>query len=978
VSADRWQRLRDLVDAACRLPPEARGSYLDGSCAGDPVLRLEVESLLRADDRASSFLHGAVGAAAQAWADGPSYVGRRLGPYEVTRELGRGGMGAVYLAVRADDEYRKQVAVKLIRAGAADAEMRRRFLIERQILANLEHPSIARLLDGGTSDDGLPYVVMEYVDGEPLDASCDRRRLTVEARLHLFRRVCDAVQFAHRNLVVHRDLKPGNILVTPDGAPKLLDFGIAKLLDAPGAAAITRTALRPMTPEYASPEQVRGEPITTATDVYALGVLLCELLSGHRPYRLEAPTRQAVEAAITGQVPERPSAAVQRTEEREGDGGPTRVTPDAVAAARGTTPDRLRRRLAGDLDTIVLMALRKEPERRYTSVEQLSEDVRRHLDGLPVHARPDTLGYRAAKFVRRHRAGILGAAAAVALGAGLTAFYTVRLARERDRARAEADKAAQVATFLTDLFEAADPDQAQGRDVTARELLDRGAGRIERELASEPAVQATMMGVIGRVYENLGAYPEATTLLERAVALRRGPASGDALELATTLHDLGGLARTKGEHARAESLVTAALGLRRERLRAPHPELVASLSLLGLNETDRGDFPHADTLLSEAVDMGRQLPPSEAHVRVLGGALDNLGRLRLRQAKYPEADTLLREALERRRTTFGEDHPNVGASLDALAEALRLDGRLAEAEAMFREAVAHARRILGDDHPIVVSRLGNLSIALDNQGKYAESIAINQDVLARNRRNLGPTHPNVAKTLNNLATSYTRSGEYDRAEQLYLEALSIHRSNYGEEHPSIATVFNNLAHNAAEKRDFRVAVAYQRRALAMDRNLLGEAHMYVGQGNALIGIFLLADGQVAAAEQPLREGVAITSKAMGPDHRATAIGLYGLGKYLAAARRYAEGDSVAREVLRIRRAALPAGHWETALAETLLGEILAGMGRDAEAESLLVNGYEIVRVAQPVGSRNRTEARERVVRFFLSRGQRGRADSVPP
>ena len=978
MSADRWQRLRDVVDAASRLPPEARGAYLDGACAADPTLRLEVESVLRADDRASSFLHGAVGAAAQAWADGPSSVGRRLGAYEVTRELGRGGMGAVYLAVRADDEYRKEVAVKLIRAGADDPEVRRRFLVERQILANLEHPNIARLLDGGTSDDDLPYVVMEYVNGEPLDASCDRRRLTVEARLHLFRRVCDAVQFAHRNLVVHRDLKPGNILVTADGVPKLLDFGIAKLLDAPAAAAITRTALRPMTPEYASPEQVRGEPITTATDVYALGVLLCELLSGHRPYRLEARTRQAVEAAITGQIPDRPSAAVLRTEEREGGDGPTRVTPDAVAAARGTTPDRLRRRLAGDLDTIVLMALRKEPERRYASVEQLSEDVRRHLDGLPVRARPDTLGYRAAKFARRHRAGIVGAAAVVALVAGLTGFYTVRLARERDRARAEADKAAQVATFLTDLFEAADPDQAQGRDVTARELLDRGAGRIERELVSEPAVQATMMGVIGRVYENLGAYPEATTLLERAVALRRGPAGEDALELATALHDLGGLARTKGEHARAESLVTAGLAIRRERLGVPHPELVASLTLLGLNETDRGDFPHADTLLSEAVEMGRQLPVSEAHMRVLGAALDNLGRLRLRQAEYAAADTLLREALERRRRTFGEDHPSVGTSLDALAEALRLAGRPADAEVMFRDAVAHGRRILGDDHPTVVSRLGNLSLALDDQRKYAEAIAINQDVLARNRKNLGASHPSVAKTLNNLAATYTRSGEYDRAERLYLEALAIHRANYGEEHPSIATVLNNLAHVMAEKRDYGRAADYQRRALAMDRRLLGEGHAYVGQDLVLVGIFLLADRQVAAAERPLRDGVAVMRKALGDDHRATAVGLYGLGKYLAAAGRLAEGDTVAREVLRIRRAALPPGHWETALAETLLGEILAGMGRDTEAESLLVNGYEVVRGAQPVGSRNRTEARERVVKFFLSRGQRGRADSVPP
>jgi serine/threonine-protein kinase len=978
VSADRWQLLRDIVDAASQLPAGARRAYLDDTCGDDPALRREVESLLRAGDEGSAFLKGPVGAAARDWAEAPSYVGRRLGAYEVTRELGRGGMGAVYLAVRADDEYRKHVAVKLIRGGADDSEMRRRFLIERQILANLEHPSIARLLDGGTSDDDRPYVVMEYVDGEPLDAYCDRHRLPIDERLRLFRRVCDAVQFAHSNLVVHRDLKPGNILVTPDGVPKLLDFGIAKLLDAPGEPAVTRTAMRPMTPAYASPEQVRSEPITTATDVYALGVLLCELLSGRGPYRLTERTPQAVEAAITTQPPERPSAALLRVDPSEDGEGQTRVTPDAVAEARGTTPERLRRRLTGDLDTIALMALRKEPGRRYASVEQLSDDVGRYLDGLPVRARPDTLGYRAGKFVRRHRAGVAAAGAMVALVAALTGVYTVRLARERDRARAEADKAAQVATFLTDLFEAVDPEQAQGREVTARQLLEAGAGRIERELAGQPALQATMMGVIGGVYQSLGDYPEASRLLEGAVALRRGPAGGDALELAATLHDLGDLAEVKGEYARAESLLTAALAMRRERLAAPHALVVQTLTILGLNETDRGDFPHADSLLGEAVAMGRQLPPSEDHTKVLGAALDYLGRLRVRQARFAEADTILREALERRRSALGEDHPSVGASLDALAEVLRRDSRLPEAEAMFRDAVAHARRILGEDHPAVTGRMGNLAIALDDQGRYAEAIALHREVLAKNREVLGATHPNVAKTLNNLAATYTRSGDHDQAERLYLESLAIHRGNYGEEHPSIATVLNNLAHTLAEKHDFAGAAGYQRRALAMDRALLGDEHAFVGQDLVLVGIFLLADGQVAASEQPLREGVAVMRQALGPDHRGTAVALYGLGKYLAAARRFAEGDSVTRDVLRIRQAALPEGHWETALAETLLGEILAGMGRDAEAEPLLVNGYEIVRVAQPLGSRNRGEARDRVVRFFRSRGQGTRADSVPP
>jgi serine/threonine protein kinase/tetratricopeptide (TPR) repeat protein len=976
MTTDHWQRVKAVLEGTSGLAPDARQEYLNRACAGDPALRAEVESLLSADDQAERFLERAVEAAVESWAGEASLVGRRLGAYEVVRQIGHGGMGSVYLAARVDEEYRKDVAVKVVHAGVDSPDSRRRFLTERQILANLDHPNIARLLDGGTTEDHLPYVVMEYVDGEPLTDFCDRKQLSVDDRLRLFERVCHAVQFAHRNLVVHRDLKPANILVTEDGTPKLLDFGIAKLLGDTADRPVTQTAFRPMTPEYASPEQVRGGRITTATDVYALGVLLCELLSGQRPYRVDHESARAVEDAITAMPPDRPSTALFRMPDEEAEGERPARTPESIAGARRTTPERLRRRLSGDLDVITLTALRKEPERRYGSVELLAQDIRRHLDGLPVHARPDTLAYRTGKFIGRHRGAIAGVAAMIGLATALTVFYGVRLAAERDRAHAEGEKAARVAAFLSGLFEAADPYETQGREVTARQLLEVGAGRVERELAGDPVLQATMMGVIGRVYKSLGDYAEAATFLEAAEAHWRD-AGADGLELAGALHDLGSLANEKGEFADAATLLERAYELRRVHLRAPHADLVRTLGLRGRNELDRGDLPLGETLLQEAVSMGRGLSSSPADVEALGFALDNLGRLRTRQARYGDAESLLREALEQRQRAFGGEHPTVGTSLDLLAEVIRLNGKQSEAEAMFREAVAHARRILGDDHPTVTSRLGNLATVIDNLGRSREAIEIHRDVLERNRSARGPTHPSVASTLNNLAASHLGLGEYDDAERSFLEALAIHRANYGAEHPSVATVLNNLAHAMAEKQDFVAAARYQREALAMDRRLLGDGHVYVGMGQVLIGVYLLADGQVADSEAPLREGVAIVSRALGADHRTTAVGLYGLGKFLAAAGRLEEGEDMAREVIRIREAALPEGHWETALAWTLLGDILAGQGRDAEAEPLLVNGFEIVK-DQPPGSRNRTEARERVVRYFMSRGQSERAAQVPP
>jgi serine/threonine-protein kinase len=535
---DHWLEMERLFNEALGHDPATRTRWLAAACP-DEALRAEVERLLAAEagaeDRLRDVLAGAVPPA-------PIEKATRIGPYRLIHELGRGGMGSVWLAERADAEYVDRVAIKLIRADAASPGLIRRFLSERQILANLKHPNIARLLDGGTTDDGRPYLVMEYIEGDPIDVYCDRHRLSVADRIALVRQVAGALQFAHTNLVVHRDIKPSNILVTSDGAPRLLDFGIAKILDPatmPHRVAETGTGHRLMTPAYASPEQVRGDAVTTAADVYSIAVVLYELLTGRLPYRTESAQPHDLARLILEVQPEQPSTA---------------VAADAPVE-RNTTLQRLRRQLEGDLDNILLVALRKEPERRYASIEQFAADLGRHLDGHPVVARPDTWPYRAGKFVKRNRG---------AVAAGMSTFLTLaffalsvaiqanRIRRERDIANREREKAESVTAFLVDVFDAADPNNARGTEVTAREILAEGGRKAKTELADQPEVQAAAMETIGNVYRALGEYDSAAPFLQAAHDRRLAALGPNSLDYATSLTELGLLARILNRYNRPQ------------------------------------------------------------------------------------------------------------------------------------------------------------------------------------------------------------------------------------------------------------------------------------------------------------------------------------------------------------------------------------------------------------------------------------------
>jgi serine/threonine protein kinase len=580
MTPERYKQVRDLAGAALDRPEAERRAFLAAACGADEALRAEVSSLLAAADevRDSPFLENAValtdGVATGTTSETVEALppGCRVGPYEILEAIGHGGMGSVYRAVRADETYRQVVAVKVVRRGMETPAAQRRFREERQILAALEHPGIARLLDGGTTEDGLPYLVMEHVPGDPIDAYCDGGRLGVPERLRLFVKVCEAVHHAHRSLVVHRDLKPGNILVTPEGTPKLLDFGIARLLSPPDAATPadhTATSLRAFTPQYASPEQVRGTPVTTSSDVYSLGVVLYELLAGSRPH--EGGLAHEMMAAICNVDPDRPSTCVARTKIRTTGSATAEITPEAVSETRGLSPALLRRKLSGDLDTIVLKALRKAPTDRYASVEALADDVRRHLEGRPVQARPQTAGYRAGKFVRRNPGLVAASVLALAalLGGSVVSTRQARIARgERARAEKRFTDVRKLANSL--IFELHDSIEDLPGATAARKLIVERALEYLDSLAEEAGEDLSLQRELADAYKrigdlqggpytaNLGDTPSALRSYERARSIRQALLASHPGEVS----DLVGLAeasRLTADALRASSNPSGAL-----------------------------------------------------------------------------------------------------------------------------------------------------------------------------------------------------------------------------------------------------------------------------------------------------------------------------------------------------------------------------------------------------------------------------------
>jgi serine/threonine-protein kinase len=781
VTGDRWSRLDSLFERAADLTTDRRAALVAEVRATDPDLADELENLLRFDRAGEVPLEQAVQGAVSSILDraGPDRRGTRLGPYRILDELGHGGMGTVYLAERADDAYEAQVAIKLIRGGVASRDQIRRFKSERQILASLNHPNIGRLLDGGTTPDGLPYVVMEAIDGEPIDDYCDRLKLPVRDRIHLFRSVCDAVAYAHRNLVVHRDIKPGNILVTADGVPKLLDFGIAKLVQ-PGAGGETRTAVA-MTPAYASPEQVRGEAVTTATDVYALGTVLYELLSGRPAHRFETGTPGEIERVICQQGPERPSTAVSR--EWTTTDGATAITPGQVGGARGTDPSRLRHQLSGDLDTIVMMALRKEPERRYRSVEAFAHDLANYLLDLPVSARAESVRYRASKFVARHRAAVSGVATAALVLVSLVAFYTLRLADERDRARIEATKAETMADFLAGLFHIDERTPAAGSAVTARELLDRGVETIST--LEDPAVKGDLLFSMATAYDNLGLFDQATPLYRESEELSLEFLGPTAVETAAVRSALANNLWERGDYAAADSLFQVAMpGF------ADHPpQYAAALSNRGRALMRLGRLDEASAAYQEALNLQDDLSGDRRPSRAV--ILSTLGQIALEADDREGAEAYARQAVEIDRELESEQRGSLSSSLQNLGAILVSQRRLDEAEALLLESLALEEERLGPVHPDLTAAVGELSRIRMLRGDPEGAVPFLRRAVEIGRAR-GADHGDLAYDLATLAQGLTQAGALDEAERIAMEAVRMSRATDGADSPYLARAILTL------------------------------------------------------------------------------------------------------------------------------------------------------------------------------------------
>jgi eukaryotic-like serine/threonine-protein kinase len=789
---DRWRRIRSVLEAVLDAPPATRPRLLDELCGDDPELRADVVALLAAEESAPDLIDKPVLEAAGALVSelglgesepeaADEMVGRKIGAYRIIRELGRGGMGTVYLAERADGQFEHQVAIKLLHRGLEADDLLRRFLAERQILASLNHPNIARLLDGGATPDGRPFLVMEHVEGRSITEYCDQHRLPIDARLELFTLVGAAVQHAHRNLVVHRDLKPSNILVTGEGQVKLLDFGIAKLLsddDMPRSAPRTRTGWLLMTPEYASPEQVLGEPMTTASDVYQLGILLYELLVGQRPHRIESLSRAEAERLICHREPPAPSGTVVATPAVGPEAGPAAAE---IAARRRTVPERLVKKLRGDLDAIVLKALRKEPEHRYATVESLVDDVGRYRAGLPVRARRGTRRYRARKFGRRHRWPLAAAAILAVLLAGYAGTASVQAGQVRralDQATLEAEKARQVSDFLIGMFESADPRAAPGEEITAREILSRAVEKAE-QLADQPEVQAEMLAVTGRVYRTLGQFERALPLLERSLSLRRGLYGDRHLEVAASMDALATLLQHQGRYDEAEPLFLQALATRQELLGGDHEAVAASMNNLGLLLTLRGDYEAAEPLYRAALTILRGRP--DADPDRLATYLNNLAGLFRHTGDPGSAEPLYREALSLKLEAHGTLHPSTALGTSNLANLLMEAGSYEEAGRLHEEALAAYRVLFGDEHPDVSVSLYSIGVLRLRQGALDAAEAAFRRVLELDRKLLGPHHPDLAYGLIGLARVHLERGEAWLAQPLLEEAVNTHLAGLPDE-----------------------------------------------------------------------------------------------------------------------------------------------------------------------------------------------------
>jgi eukaryotic-like serine/threonine-protein kinase len=920
MSSDDWHALEHAFQHAVTLAPAARAEYLAEWERRDAALADRLRALLEADALDDASVCGPVEASISRLAreiDDP-WLGRRIGAWTLVGRIASGGMGVVFMAERADDEYRKRAALKVMSGLLLAPDAVARFRAERQILATLDHPYVARLLDGGSTEEGLPWLAMEYVDGLPIDDWCEARRLDVDARLGIFLRVCEAVDYAHRNLVVHRDLKPSNILVDEAGTPRLLDFGIAKLLEGPqppAAGDATRLGARALTPEYASPEQIRGETVGLSTDVYALGVLLYWLLTGRSPYGSRTSSHAELESAIVDLPVPKPSLTVEA-----GRG----TVPPGSAPAEGA---RLRKRLAGDLDNIVLKALQKQPAKRYPSAAAFADDVLRHLRHEPVHAHGDDPAYRARLFVRRHRTGVATVAAVVCAVVALATYHGWRLAAERDRAELAAAESREVAGFLAELLANASPFDTRGEPLTMTQLLDRGRERFA-DLDGSPQLRAELAVVMGRAYTGLDALDRALPLLEEAVRLREGDPAADPLARAAAWKELGETQRLADDLGASEESLRRALALRESALGRQSSDVAEILGRLGVLLFDARRPEEALAALEEARGIKEGLGENDSMtVDILGNigiSLDTLGRLE-------EAERVLRETVVRSRSVDGERNPNTLIRQNNHGLVLMRLARYEDALATFQSTLATAREVFPYPSSTVAIFAGAAAGALRNLGRFAEALALYEEARDIVAASLGEKSAANAGLLRGLATLMIDMQRFADAERTLRRAQAVAEMVDGGTGSNSNVIRYLLGQALVGLGRFEEAEQLLRRAESAGTTLNANTARSV---RTVLAEALDGQSRHAEAREIFEAVVAEQAATTGEESPAM------VGRLVAAAahhRRYGELEralALAERAHVIAAANLPAGNWRAALATVEYADALAAAGRDAEAAPL--------------------------------------------
>ncbi|WP_445665699.1 tetratricopeptide repeat protein [Fodinibius sp. AD559] len=935
MDEQRWQKIEQIVDTALTKDKSQREEYILEACEGDKSLQKNVTRLLESIEKSGDTnyledpdVHKELRVDLVESANHPSgksLVGKQIDQYKIKDLIGHGGMGSVYRAERAEDSYQHTVALKVMRVGMDTPANIARFKRERNILAKLNHPNIAHLHDGGITDSGLPYLVMEYVDGTPLYEYCDRQQLSISDRLDLFQSICHAVQHAHSNTVVHRDLKPSNILVTKDGTVKILDFGIAKLLEPENPEASffeTRTGARMLTFGYAAPEQVEGEPVTTATDSYTLGIILFELLAGIHPFDLEDKNLTEIEQLIRKKTPLSPSDKFGELPNKD---------QENIAKERNTSPSTLADTLKGDLDAIIMKALRKESQARYNTVEQFLEDLRRRKNNQPIIARKDTLQYKTTKFVKRHRKSLSVAAGFLLLIISFTVFYTWQITQERNRAQLEAEKAKQVSAFLTDMFRASNPHYNPKDTVSAATLLQRGEQRIN-QIKNQSKVQAQLLTVIGKARSELGNYERADSLLQRSLQLSKQQFGTNSIEYAQGLREYAVLNRKMGNFPVAESLHRESLTILRDQGEANRQMLAGTMNDLALVLRQKGDYQAADSLFSQTMQIYIANPSSK-----------------------PD---------------------DIAQTANNWAGVLRELGKLGKAEKYFRKALQEWQEIHDNIHPNLATAYNDLAVVLERQGRTKEADSLYHRALKMNRTIYDGPHRDIAQILSNIGLLYGRTGNHEKALDYMLEALNMRRDFLRADHPALAESLNNLARLYIEMDKYEKARPLLKEALAIDKEAHGPQHPYVAGDLANMARIEQNIGSTEKAISLLEQSLTIFQQTLPSNHRRIGSVRHELGNLYFQQGEWQQAELQLHKALEIRKTSLPKNDWRIAHTKVILGETLTAMKEYERAEQLLKQGYQTLQNTQKAPDSTTEQSRSALANLYRQWDKLGKLDQL--